>query len=97
MIRKICYDVSIHAPRMGSDSSAAKRLIIASCFNPRSPCGERLAGGWSNRQKGVVSIHAPRVGSDYVYPALNQIPANRFNPRSPCGERLQHLATNHLL
>ena len=33
-------------------------------FNPRSPCGERLAVGTKQDPPGLISIHAPRVGSD---------------------------------
>ena len=34
--------VSIHAPRVGSDSTFWARCQYRLCFNPRSPCGERL-------------------------------------------------------
>ena len=33
--------VSIHAPRVGSDNSPPASSAVESCFNPRSPCGER--------------------------------------------------------
>ena len=33
--------ISIHAPRVGSDPSAAPRPPCCYDFNPRSPCGER--------------------------------------------------------
>ena len=35
-------DISIHAPRVGSDITAAISSSSSSDFNPRSPCGERL-------------------------------------------------------
>ena len=38
---KIGPDVSIHAPRVGSDMACRRRAIFWRCFNPRSPCGER--------------------------------------------------------
>ncbi len=45
------YDqlVSIHAPRAGSDCISYSIFPVKRCFNPRSPCGERLApdGGGS--------------------------------------------------
>ena len=46
---------------MASKKSPPSRI----CFNPRSPCGERLAESLM-QVTGVddVSIHAPRVGSD---------------------------------
>ena len=34
--------ISIHAPRVGSDTVVSPRLTPVSYFNPRSPCGERL-------------------------------------------------------
>ena len=37
--------ISIHAPRVGSDTSIARLLHCLWHFNPRSPCGERLGLG----------------------------------------------------
>ena len=37
--------ISIHAPRVGSDSAADIYNFKHHDFNPRSPCGERLEGG----------------------------------------------------
>ena len=34
--------VSIHAPRVGSDIDGPGHTADGVCFNPRSPCGERL-------------------------------------------------------
>ena len=34
-------DISIHAPRAGSDMAGSQIRAIALNFNPRSPCGER--------------------------------------------------------
>ena len=56
-------------------------------FNPRSPCGERLAASQIENGNENISIHAPRVGSDKRKQYLIDIPGD-FNPRSPCGERL---------
>ena len=33
--------ISIHAPRVGSDTNRVKRDLYTIHFNPRSPCGER--------------------------------------------------------
>ena len=33
-------------------------------FNPRTPCGVRLADHWGEIDKKDISIHAPRVGCD---------------------------------
>ena len=34
-------DISIHAPRVGSDITLTANLMFPDDFNPRSPCGER--------------------------------------------------------
>ncbi len=56
--------ISIHAPRVGSDSSCGTAPRGTTYFNPRSPCGERRDQGRSKAHLGRISIHAPRVGSD---------------------------------
>ena len=35
-------NISIHAPRVGSDHRAETMARHSQHFNPRSPCGERL-------------------------------------------------------
>ena len=57
-------DISIHAPRMGSDPAHPARHHLMRDFNPRSPDGERpeALAKLTNRQD--ISIHAPRMGSD---------------------------------
>ncbi len=78
--------VSIHAPRVGSDDCILLYKPRTTCFNPRSPCGERQPGTWPTSRYWSVSIHAPRVGSDAVRRLLQHW-MDSFNPRSPCGER----------
>ena len=79
-------DISIHAPRVGSDSPASSAAIPQGNFNPRSPCGERRIGVSIQQMTTLISIHAPRVGSDSLTGLCDR--ARRyFNPRSPCGER----------
>ena len=56
--------ISIHAPRVGSDVPSPMIKGIGSNFNPRSPCGERLAVDRDFKSQSGISIHAPRVGSD---------------------------------
>ena len=56
--------ISIHAPRVGSDSIAALTAALEFYFNPRSPCGERPRLAATLRPQSRISIHAPRVGSD---------------------------------
>ena len=59
--------ISIHAPRVGSDSISRRYVWLDHYFNPRSPCGERLFVGTDEFLYFVISIHAPRVGSDDFY------------------------------
>ena len=61
-----CGDISIHAPRVGSDLSTTGRKSDPAYFNPRSPCGERPGQGRIPRPVLSISIHAPRVGSDVL-------------------------------
>ena len=56
-------------------------------FNPRSPCGERLASVMPSASPSAISIHAPRAGSDLVRVRRGKASRRHFNPRSPCGER----------
>ena len=57
-------DISIHAPRVGSDTLRTSERSRISYFNPRSPCGERHRVQQKTFQSRSISIHAPRVGSD---------------------------------
>ena len=63
--------ISIHAPRTGSDAGASRVRARGSDFNPRSPHGERRAGGGVFRRALIISIHAPRTGSDLFVPAFH--------------------------
>ena len=56
--------ISIHAPRMGSDTVHATPTHGTTDFNPRSPDGERLPVVDLAGVEVVISIHAPRMGSD---------------------------------
>ena len=56
--------ISIHAPRVGRDSASLDCLYTELHFNPRAPCGARLAGGLRDGVPSAISIHAPRVGRD---------------------------------
>ena len=57
-------DISIHAPRGGSDTSSDKSDAGYWYFNPRSPWGERPHQRFSLGWQLLISIHAPRGGSD---------------------------------
>ena len=81
-------DISIHAPRTGSDAQFAHGQTVKLHFNPRSPHGERLVADSDTKALVHISIHAPRTGSDGYCLAPDSINAQHFNPRSPHGERL---------
>ena len=56
-------------------------------FNPRSPCGERLANPCVLSGYLTISIHALLAESDRTRFGA-YFGSSNFNPRSPCGERL---------
>ena len=57
-------EISIHAPRTGSDRQSAFDFHFIHHFNPRSPHGERLCRRDPPKYLQDISIHAPRTGSD---------------------------------
>ena len=57
-------DISIHAPRAGSDLYRLQHRSQRLHFNPRSPCGERHIDILDAFEYSWISIHAPRAGSD---------------------------------
>ena len=61
---QIILEISIHAPRTGSDRGAVCNNILCRYFNPRSPHGERRQPHGANAPQFGISIHAPRTGSD---------------------------------
>ena len=62
-------DISIHAPRAGSDQHIGGLFVQDTDFNPCSPCGERPWVVWAVNSQQLISIHAPRAGSDPGCPA----------------------------
>ena len=66
-------NISIHAPRMGSDLTRIFRHSTSTYFNPRSPDGERLFKNAPHGRCGGISIHAPRMGSDV---SKSEVPPN---------------------
>ena len=80
-------DISIHAPRTGSDCEARTTSISGCYFNPRSPHGERRihsAAGFSGW--GYFNPRSPHGERQAGHsPAEWRNPY--FNPRSPHGER----------
>ena len=59
--------ISIHAPRVGSDTGRGVDQNRMVYFYPRSPRGERPEKVLVFALGNVISIHAPRVGSDEIY------------------------------
>ena len=57
-------EISIHAPRTGSDATALVCNSRLDNFNPRSPHGERHDFRHPPERAEAISIHAPRTGSD---------------------------------
>ena len=85
-IRRSLAQFQSTLPVRGATSSQVAHLLRPSHFNPRSPCGERLAFCLFGALSLLISIHAPHAGSD-ADRILTSSHARDFNPRSPCGER----------
>ena len=80
-------DISIHAPRVGSDDFQHFSLCALKNFNPRSPCGERPAitaavGAAMEAFQSTLPVWGATQNLGY-----HASPYQYFNPRSPCGER----------
>ena len=73
-------------PLRGATGSPGRFFGIETCFNPRSPCGERRGVPFDEAPERPVSTHAPLAGSDEDI-VRRRLQRPRFNPRSPCGER----------
>ena len=67
-------EISIHAPREGSDFFKKCGRINMIDFNPRSPRGERRPILPAGKPSGRISIHAPREGSDLSRLRLARFP-----------------------
>ena len=79
-------DISIHAPRVGSDTARRTGDSASADFNPRSPCGERL------QIMCVLTLSLedfnPRSPcGERLDQSGGSSVEQYFNPRSPCGER----------
>ena len=77
--------VSIHAPRVGSDSNISRKAVVVHVSIHAPRVGSDVIKKEHNARN-YVSIHAPRVGSDGHSSMLSNAYCS-FNPRSPCGER----------
>ena len=76
-------DISIHAPRGGSDLPAHRCNPADFHFNPRSPWGERRYFCATVLRRNRISIHAPRGGSDQN--SLGQAVALTISIHAPRG------------
>ena len=84
--------ISIHAPRVGSDTAAGYLVCPICQLQPTRPVWGATALGARDLRIPHISIHAPRVGSDTALGG-NASALHDFNPRSPCGERQLRLKT----
>ena len=82
----LIWEISIHAPRAGSDAYRQAPTYPAGYFNPRSPCGERLKASRELKRLRKFQSTLPVRGATLPAWPLSQGRRN-FNPRSPCGER----------
>ena len=78
--------ISIHAPRVGSDLLEAKGMLSHGISIHAPRVGSDGHGHGGGALPAPISIHAPRVGSDGGGPGKRRS-GRDFNPRSPCGER----------
>ena len=76
-------NISIRAPRAGSDNGSKVACLSVCNFNPRSPCGERRSHPVPAAQQGGISIHAPRAGSDLIYSAVVCNPGSKISIHAP--------------
>ncbi len=86
-------EVSIHAPRVGRDTSGVGTHAAQSSFNPRAPCGARPVGAFQLVLDVDVSIHAPRVGRD-VTGATGQRPTVAFQSTRPVWGATSNISPN---
>ena len=87
--QRILTNISIHAPRVGSDAGNCGSWSVSWKFQSTLPVWGATGCAQYLRRDQSISIHAPRVGSDASGAARKTVPED-FNPRSPCGERPRH-------
>ena len=86
--------ISIHAPHAGCDWRDCFCPGRRKYFNPRTPCGVRLAHLGEQSVLNKISIHAPHAGCDGRRLTVSFFEWY-FNPRTPCGvRRAQQRAKN---
>ena len=80
------HGISIHGSRVGPDLTAWAAWRRKAHFNPRVPCGTRLATAVGAMVGYDISIHGSRVGPDEDK-HIAEYSEKNFNPRVPCGTR----------
>ena len=65
--------ISIHAPHAGCDFSGDISECGPRHFNPRTPCGVRLARMFGNAPLPPISIHAPHAGCDGMITVVTDV------------------------
>ena len=73
LLNNVLSDISIHAPRTGSDQFHFMFNHIFKYFNPRSPHGERPMASSASRSSGLFQSTLPARGATYSY-SLPAIP-----------------------
>ena len=79
-------EISIHAPRAGSDGLWGLRPHLRKGFQSMLPVRGATRHPAGHPHRVSISIHAPRAGSDQRG-LLGRGKLHHFNPCSPCGER----------
>ena len=79
-------EISIHAPRGGSDDHEHLHLERKGDFNPRSPWGERPCAA-ASRAAAVVHFNPRSPWGERLFGSWGGQMKDYFNPRSPWGER----------
>ena len=75
-------EISIHAPREGSDDTKKPRINLPKPFQSTLPVKGATEEAAAAAAKAQISIHAPREGSDVGFNA-DGFSNKDFNPRSP--------------
>ena len=80
-------EISIHAPRTGSDPTRVMRYCCSWLISIHAPRTGSDASEGERFTAIDISIHAPRTGSDKTPRRCGRSTTKNFNPRSPHGER----------
>ena len=94
--RDVPCDISIHAPRTGSDRKPSGSREPAGRFQSTLPARGATYCLCIHNVFFAISIHAPRTGSDNTMLKAEFLRAH-FNPRSPHGERRRALTSTRFI